>query len=402
MINQQQRTDYREQKRLAALARYNILHTLPEKEYDDITRIAGQICQTPISLISFIEEDRQWFKSVQGLNFQGTARSASFCARLVDDPSQPLIVPDARRDERFSENPLVTGAPNIVFYAGVPLIDPDGNTLGSLCVIDQEKRELNEQQVESLRSLANLVMKQLELRLKLNEIEDQQRRIESYNAELRDMAYVLSHDIKGPLLNAQELFKAFIEDFRECLSPDKLEYLDLIEQNLQSLRNLVFSLLEYHTTTNKIELEQQAVSLEKILEDLIVRLRPDPRVFIIYPGDLPTVRTIPIALEQILYNLVSNAIKYNDKDQATVRIDYERTRRGHVLKVSDNGIGIQKNAQAHIFNMFTTLQVKDRFQKIGTGIGLAIVRNLCQKLGATVAVESTVGVGSTFTIEMPA
>ncbi len=155
-----------EARRLTALYSYSILDSIPEKEYDDITLLAAQICGTPIALISFIDQSRQWFKSNQGLAFQHIPREHA----LVTDSSQILsnflLVNDARQDDRFKHNPLVTGEPNIVFFAGEPLIDDDGFTLGSLCVLDSQLHQLSEAQIGALKILASQVMTLLTARRK--------------------------------------------------------------------------------------------------------------------------------------------------------------------------------------------------------------------------------------------
>ncbi|GAB3756312.1 GAF domain-containing protein [Spirosoma pomorum] len=155
-----------ETKRLAALDRYAILDSLPEQEYEDITQLAAQICGTPVALISLIDSQRQWFKSNRGLSFRETPREYSFCAHNLISPATPFIVPDARLDERFRLNPLVTGDPHIVFYAGEPLVDEDGQALGSLCVIDSQVRRLDEGQLNALRILDRQVVSLLTARRK--------------------------------------------------------------------------------------------------------------------------------------------------------------------------------------------------------------------------------------------
>lgn len=159
-----------ETERLDALRQYHILDTLPEQAYDDITRLASHICGTPVALISFVDRERQWFKSKVGLDVAETPRDAAFCAHALGDPNDMLLVPDATRDERFAENPLVTGAPAIRFYAGAPLATPQGQVLGTLCVIDDKPRELSEEQKQALDALARQVMTQLEMRLRVNDL----------------------------------------------------------------------------------------------------------------------------------------------------------------------------------------------------------------------------------------
>lgn len=153
-----------EEKRLKALKEYQILDTLSEAEYDDLTELASEIAGVPISLISLIDENRQWFKSKKGINISETDRSLSFCAHAIQNQESAFVVEDARNDARFSENPFVTSDPNIVFYAGIPLVDSNHFALGTLCVIDNQPRKLNEKQLKSLQTIAKQVTRLIESR----------------------------------------------------------------------------------------------------------------------------------------------------------------------------------------------------------------------------------------------
>jgi GAF domain-containing protein len=139
---------------------YGILDTHPEDRFDDLTRLATLICGTPISLISLVDEDRQWFKSKTGLEVCQTPREEAFCAHAIMSP-ELLLVPDASQDPRFATNPLVLGELHVRFYAGAPLTAPNGHHLGALCVIDRVPRQLSREQLESLRILSRQVMAQV-------------------------------------------------------------------------------------------------------------------------------------------------------------------------------------------------------------------------------------------------
>ena len=166
-----------EARRLAELRQYEVLDTLPEQALDDLTSLAAEICGAPMAMISLIDESRQWIKSKVGLDMTETARDISFCGHAVHQRNL-FIVPDALHDERFRDNPLVTGAPNIRFYAGAPLVSPADVAVGTLCVIDDVPRALTPAQEKALRVLARQVMMYLELRRQMRELAETEERLQ--------------------------------------------------------------------------------------------------------------------------------------------------------------------------------------------------------------------------------
>jgi len=173
-----------ERKRLNVLWQYDVLDTVPEAVFDELTELAANICEAPTALISLVDEKRQWFKSRVGLTVRETSRDVSFCSHAIRQ-SGLFIVPDATQDARFAHNPLVTSDPKIRFYAGAPLVTPDGYALGTLCVIDKEPRVLRPDQQKALLVLARHIMTQLELRRHSRELAAAHRARETADDKLR-------------------------------------------------------------------------------------------------------------------------------------------------------------------------------------------------------------------------
>jgi len=172
-----------EAQRLKVLWQYDVLDTVPEAVFDDLTDLAAHICEAPIAMISLVDENRQWFKSRVGVSIRETSRDISFCAHAILQNGL-FVVSDATKDPRFKDNPSVLGAPKIRFYAGVPLKSPDGYALGTLCVIDKEPRQLRPEQKRALMILARHVETQLELRRHAKELAEAREHGDRQHAEL--------------------------------------------------------------------------------------------------------------------------------------------------------------------------------------------------------------------------
>ncbi|SRR5579862_1681764 len=202
-------TTTNEVRRLKVLWQYDVLDSVPEELFDDLTELAAGICGAPIALISLVDEDRQWFKSKVGVTISETSRDISFCAHAIKQQDL-FIIPDATKDLRFANNPLVTSDPKIRFYAGAPLIAPDGEALGTLCVIDKVPRELSPEQQQALRVLARHVMTQLELRRHAKDLAEAHKAREATKDELDK---VQSENAK---------LKKELEKFKKARAPRKL------------------------------------------------------------------------------------------------------------------------------------------------------------------------------------
>ena len=175
-----------EVERLNTLRGYEILDTRPEDRFDELTWLASSICGTPISLISLVDDNRQWFKSKTGLEVCQTLRGDAFCAHAIMSP-ELFVVPDAAQDPRFAANPLVLGELHIRFYAGAPLTTPDGHRLGALVVMDQRPRELSREQMESLRVLSHQVMVQVILGKNLHDLKNALKAKENLKRDMQKL-----------------------------------------------------------------------------------------------------------------------------------------------------------------------------------------------------------------------
>jgi diguanylate cyclase (GGDEF)-like protein len=185
-------------ERLATLRRYGVLDTPAESSYDDLLRIATAICGAPMGTVSLVDADRQWFKARVGVEAQQTPRDIAFCAHTVLDPGRVFEVNDAKADARFSDSPLVTGDPNIRFYAGAPLVASDGHAVGALCVMDTQPHQLSDSQRTALEALSRQVVALMELRAANAELKHHLGEREWYERELDARAAALREDRNAP------------------------------------------------------------------------------------------------------------------------------------------------------------------------------------------------------------
>jgi len=389
-------TPENEIERVRSLKEYSILDTLPEQEFEDMTKIASEICQTPISLITLVDTNKQWFKSNRGLNVRETERHYAFCAHAINTPDRILVVKDSREDVRFVDNPLATGYPNVIFYAGVPLINADGFALGTICVIDNTPRELSQQQLDSLRALANQVVQLFE-RKRLNEVlKESQKQLRERNAELEQFACLLSHDIKSPLNNIMALTSILQNDPSRNETESNEKIIDHIANSSLQLKSLIDGIIAHYIGINAVIKTKDEIQIYALFEDIIDLLDSRREHEITYTSELSSIKVNEVAIKQILTNLLSNSIKYNRNEKVKIAVKILDRATFIAFVIEDNGIGIDKSKYSKIFDTFATLKIKDRFNKVGTGIGLSTVKKLVEKLGGTITIESEIGLGSKF------
>lgn len=383
-----------EEDRLKELWQYHILDTLPEQEYDEITLLASRIANTPIALVTFVGEEKQCFKSHWGLDIAETAKDYSFCAHAINPKQETMVIPDSREDPRFYDNPLVTGSPYVIFYAGVPLVTPEGNPLGTLCVIDHQPGNLSDQQLESLTILANQVVRVLELRRNKMLLSSTNQALEAKNDQLEKFAHRAAHDIKSPLNNISGIVDYLIQTQKNKLDEEGEEMLELINSSSLELMQLVEGILKYSRSEKWLWEEKEKVDLNQIFEEIKGHyITQNEFCHFQFPQVDHPVHLNKVVLKQILFNLISNSVKYCDKEQAQIKLDFSEDEQYYHFTLTDNGPGIPRDKCDSIFELFESLNGK---KNKGTGIGLATVKKLVEGMEGAITVESSEGAGSIF------
>lgn len=385
-----------ETSRLEALRNLKILDSLPESEYDEITRLASYICKTPVSLISFVDKDRQWFKSRPNLEIESSPREYSFCAHAILEPEKLMEVSDTREDERFKDNPFTLADPPVVFYSGVPLVDNDGHALGTLCVIDNVPRKLDEEQKNALKLLAKQTVRLLETRKRNKQLQVVRKKLQMKNENLKTFARTVSHDMKMPLANIVLTIDLIKKKYGQQLDEKAIEYLDSLKNSSFSLSDYVSGILENYESEHSSYDKQDKFDLQDLLENIIDMLNITEDCEIKLPKKHIELTCNRIALEQILLNLINNSLKYNDKERIRIQVKCKETGAYYRFKIKDNGMGIPEDRQSGIFELFSTIGQVDRKGNKGHGIGLSTVKKLVEKLGGKISVSSQIGEGTTF------
>tara|TARA_B100000497_G_scaffold113377_1_gene135116 strand:+ start:531 stop:2159 length:1629 start_codon:yes stop_codon:yes gene_type:complete len=387
-----------EERRLSVLKDLEILDTLPEQSYDNLTFLASQICGTPIALVSLIDQDRQWFKSRVGLEAVQSPRDISFCGHAILT-DQLFVVNDTSKDNRFYDNPLVVGSPHIGFYAGAPLITPEGENIGTLCVIDTEPRDLSYNQKKSLLALARQVMVLLELRLSL------QLSREAYASKSLFLAN-MSHEIRTPMNAITSCTDLLIDTTNE---PEQVRLIKLVRNAASGLTSLINDILDLSKLEiNSIELRDNSCDLHKIAEEVVeilsIRAMQDDRsVHLEIDESVPQwVLGDADRLRQMLYNLTGNALKFCSRRVDVVLKTRKIDKLDQLLiEVIDDGNGIPKEFQKTIFDRYSQAGSEIEERRNGTGLGLTICRSLCLAMKGKIWVDSIPGDGATFSIQLP-
>jgi two-component system, sensor histidine kinase len=398
----------REAARTAALDATGLLDSSQEQAFDDLVSLAATLMQTPIALISLVDKDRQWFKARIGLEATQTPRRFAFCAHAILNADQPFVVEDASLDVRFADNPLVCGAPNVRFYAGIPLKDPETQLpLGTLCTISDQPRRIEADDLLPLRALArqvehlfSLLLRNRDLAAANQKLIEANQRVERETEEKGRFLAEMSHEIRTPMngiigtadLLADEIPAAFRE---------QLATIRACSTSLLYLINDVLDLSKVEA--GHLEIHPTPVSVPQLVHDalaVVSSIAASKGLTLSHQaqGCADSAMLDGPRLHQILLNLLSNAIKFTPFGRIFVSTDLTPSQL--TVTVKDEGPGLCEADQARIFDAFVQTKTGVRAGG-GTGLGLTICRALARAMAGDIRVRSTPGQGSEFSLVIP-
>ena len=397
-----------DESRLEALRALPLLDTSPEKAFDRLTELARDLLDIPVSLVSVVDDRRQWFKSSAGLpepwaTLRQTPLSHSFCKHVVAT-EQPLIIEDATQHDLVRDNLAVRDL-NVIAYLGIPLMTPEGHVIGSFCAIDGACRAWEESDIKIMTELAELVMTEISLRHQIKERDKAEKVLASQaaelarsNEELEQFAYVVSHDLKAPLRGIRSLAEWIVEDYEEVIGEDGQKQLALLQGRTDRMQDLIDGILKY-SRAGRQEGDALEVDFHALIQEALLILDAPAHIQITVETEMPAYWCEPARIGQVFQNLIGNAIKYNDKPAGHIRIGCEDKGSVWECYVADNGPGIDAKYFGKIFQLFQKLESRDEVE--GTGVGLALVKKIIEVHGGQIRVESKVGEGSTFFFTLP-
>ena len=391
-----------EEQRLNKLNLLNILDTAPEKEFDDITLLAAQICQIPISTISFISSNQLFHKAQVGLDTNSIARATSFCTHLLLH-NDVMEIPDALLDARFENNVWVKEPPYFRYYAGFPL-KIDGYTIGALCVLDKVARKLTSEQYFAMQVLSNQVVKLLELRLKNYEVEQriqdslrQQDHLQTLVLSQSKILGYVAHDVRNPLSSLRSIIDL---NYLQVLSEDVVKnVMGLLKKQLDATLDTLTNVIEW----GQAQLDRQVphirpVDLYKVvtrkLENFEVTTQSKGNTLQHNIEDGCQVIADEYMLRFILRNLLTNANKFTSN--GTITISAIINTDIALIKVIDTGTGISNETFKKLFDPQNRATNPGTENEKGTGMGLLLVREFIEKLGSKLEVKTKPGVGTEF------
>jgi signal transduction histidine kinase len=387
-----------EENRIEALRAYDIINSDSKDEFDNITELAAAICDAPVAKINLLDNDTQWTISDYGSVklVRSIAKNKTVCQYTITQKSI-IEIPDLSKDPRFKDAYYVKEEPYYKYYLGAQLTNPDGYTIGALCVLDYKERHLSDKKKRELEILADQVMTSLELR-------KQNQQLTEMNEQKNSLMKILSHDLRSPLSGiigmSDLLEELLVEDNNEAM-----EMVTLINQSAKQLNQLIDDILNYTIIESKgFSLNRKETDISSIVENMKRLYKPSAKLKKIdLSFDVNVNQNVWIdeeKFEQIFGNLLSNAIKFtttNGQVEGKVFQDDDNL----VLQVIDSGVGMRQEVVNSLFINGNSKGQKGTSGEKSTGLGLNIIKHFTELHNGSVNVESTPGEGTSFIVRLP-
>jgi signal transduction histidine kinase len=398
-----------EQARLDDLHGLQILDSEQEAQFNEIVELASRICKTPMSLITLVDENRQWVKARVGLDLVESKRNDAFCAHTILGDGL-FEVPNALEDERFVDNTFVVNETNIRFYAGIPLVSENGYNLGAICVLDTVPRKLTEDQIFALDVLSRQIIKLFDLRLRNLQIEAQHSIMENQKNHLQELSEIqnkiisiVAHDVRSPVASLRNVINLKKQD--DISAEEMNEFMEMLSKQLDGTMSLLSNLVEW----GGILIKKSAAKWNEIdLFSLVSNICKDLEVAALVKQN-KLVNEVPVGtkvwadenmLKFIIRNIMSNAIKFTENGTVSIACAGEKTRTRIFIK--DTGIGMNEEIRSNLFKANRSSSRKGTKKEEGSGLGLILSKEFAENLGSEIRVESEVGKGSSFSFTVPA
>jgi signal transduction histidine kinase len=383
-----------EPERIRALQQLGLLDTPAEERFDRIARVAAALFDAPIALVTLVDSNRQWFKSCFGLGIRETGREMSFCAHAILGPDV-FVIPDALADDRFADNPLVTGDPHIRFYAGHPLKAAGGAAVGTLCVIDREPRTVTAEQLDRLADLAGWAEQEL------NHLD--RRHVERLKDEI---VSVVSHELRTPLTSIRGSLGLLAGGVVGELPPEAARMVEIALDNTDRLVRLVNDVLDLQRIESGAPLSRGPCSAAGMLADAVAATTglaagAGMEISVDAPPDGVAADADHDRIVQVLTGLIGNAVRFSPPG-SVVSVSAEAAGGDVLFCVRDQGRGVPADQLESIFEPFEQVDASDAREKGGTGLGLAIARSIVARHGGRIWAESELGRGAMFCFSVPA